>query len=371
MPGDSLLKVTYEVYTDSTLSGEFLLKGEFSYILNNDRFTFDIPERKIRIIDKSTGTLAKANNIKTIDKVDENVEKIQNEKKEISAIREIIEMNGGKEFFVRIRVFKYNVSSAGLIVETIPEGFVAFNESNGDGKFSFKNLKVEFQWMKLPIANSLDVSYKLIPKNTENIAKPYIAGDFTCFVDNKKKTTVIRNEILPVEKEEKTIVAEKQIQKRQIIKKQIQKKQKSTYELENEKPVSIFKAIATLSQAGKKIREKIHLKKSKIKSNTNKKSNSKTTPKTKTKSVKKKQMKNLSYRIQIFESKELVTTDFFKKYRIDGVVLAEKIGKKYTYTVGNFKSKKDAEKFRIEIMQKTLISMAKIITYDHGERISK
>lgn len=362
MPETTTLVVAYEISPDENLSGEFFIDGEFMFFANGKKTSTKVPEMRILLSDdmktESTDSAETKKDVKPKVEI----------KKEIAATRSMIAMNSGKEFIINIKISKPGIASAGLITEKIPEGYAAFDLNKND-KFIFKDNKVEYQWLRLPAEDSLNLSYKLIPKDLEKNEKPYIAGEFIYFdTENNKQTLIIRNETKKNQPETK----ESEVKTTDAS--ELKKGQTSFYDLENEKTVSIFEAADSYTAYRESKIQKTENKK--IQKSTSTKSNNNTakqTKKTKTTSIPKKKYKKklLTYRIQIYESKEPVAPNFFKKYRIEGVVMAEKNGNKYTYTMGSFKSKNEAEKYRLEIIQKTLINKTSIVTYDHGERISK
>ena len=85
-------------------------------------------------------------------------------------------ISSGTEAIVEITIKKNDISGFAKIQQNFPDGFTAEPLDTKGATFSFKENKIKFIWMALPVENEFTISYKIKPNETTT-------GNFT--VDGK------------------------------------------------------------------------------------------------------------------------------------------------------------------------------------------
>lgn len=96
----------------------------------------------------------------------------------------------GKEAIVEITISKGNLPGFAKIQQVFPGGFTAEPIETKGATFSFKDDKVKFIWMALPVAEEFTISYKIIPN--ENTAGNFtLGGKFSFISESERKNLAI------------------------------------------------------------------------------------------------------------------------------------------------------------------------------------
>ncbi len=81
-------------------------------------------------------------------------------------------VNAGEEFTVTITIDKGNLTDYSRFSQDLPEGLSASNVSSPNADFSFDNQRVRIIWLKMPDAERLQVSYRVM-------VDPRLKGSFS------------------------------------------------------------------------------------------------------------------------------------------------------------------------------------------------
>jgi len=186
IPSSNEITITYRVKIDERLKGTFMLGGKFSYIENNERKSVDIDPVAIRILPSPSVDPSLTVDIKDFEKMTMPYPGITpSDVANIACIRQKPYSGGKGDYIVKVLVSKESTRRFAKIEEDVPEGFTAVALETRDAIFTFKEQKVKFLWMNLPMEPFFTVSYRLIPKNQASLPVPAIDGAFSYLIDDK------------------------------------------------------------------------------------------------------------------------------------------------------------------------------------------
>ena len=202
MPADLEYTVSYKVKVDAAMAnGKVNLNGKFSYVLNNEKQTFMVPDWPIMVGEEvlaTTTTVTQPETTATPTPIVTQPETTATptptvtqpditastptttttppetttvttppvETKTtavITATRIIVgSPEAGTEFTVEINAKKDGMKGFARIQETLPQGLTALSLDNKGGTFSFIDQKVKIIWDNLPPDEDIKVSYRVV-----------------------------------------------------------------------------------------------------------------------------------------------------------------------------------------------------------------
>lgn len=189
LPEDKDIKIVYKVKVDERLRGSFNLKGDFSYIVNNEKKT---ETSETKAIDISPSLAINPNLIVDINEFQNLIPTQQPvsfiASNNVKCVRQTPYPSGeGNDLSVNLLVSKGNTQKFAKIEESIPGGFTAEAVDTRDAAFTFKEQKAKFIWMNLPAEQRFTVSYRLIPNDGKGSTTASIAGQFSYMVNEATK----------------------------------------------------------------------------------------------------------------------------------------------------------------------------------------
>jgi len=185
-PQPEEITVTYRVKVDERLKGTFSLSGKFSYIDNNERKSVDIDPVAVTIIPSSEIDPSLIVDVNDYEKMAlPYAQPGAAEALNIACIRQKPFTGPGGEYIVNVLVNKESTQKFAKIEEDVPDGFTAVALDAKDAIFTFKDQRVKFLWMNLPMEKYFTVSYRLIPRNQAKLDAPVISGAFSYLVEDK------------------------------------------------------------------------------------------------------------------------------------------------------------------------------------------
>lgn len=199
LPSDQEFTISYKVTPDASMQlGNAELSGKFSYVMNNEKQTYELPPLTVQVESaegmattttttqpettattttatqpETTATTTTATQPETTattttatqpETTATTTTATQAEKTllNISANRTIVGIpEAGTEFTVEIAVKKSGIKGFARIQETLPEGLTAMSLTNQGGTFSFVDQKVKIIWDNLPADEEIKVSYRI------------------------------------------------------------------------------------------------------------------------------------------------------------------------------------------------------------------
>lgn len=222
LPADQEFSVSYKVTADAAMAnGKVDLGGKFSYVLDNQKQTLELPAQSIMVGEEvlATTTTTQPESTATTTTVPETTAVITTEPETtattttqpettavtttqpettavtttttteakvgatVSGERTIVgSPEAGMEFTVELNVHKDGMKGFARVQETLPAGLTAMSLDNKGGTFSFIDGKVKIIWDNLPADEDIKVSYRVsVADNVSGIMT--IMGSFS-YVEN-------------------------------------------------------------------------------------------------------------------------------------------------------------------------------------------
>lgn len=221
LPADQEFTVSYKVMVNADApSGNITLAGKFSYVLDNQKQTFMVPEVAIAVsggeilattttqpestattttqpeTTATTTTIPETTATTTTQPETTTTTTTQTETTTTSTTTETAKTSAnvygsrtivgspeaGMEFTVELNVHKNGMKGFARVQETLPAGLTAMSLENKGGTFSFIDQKVKIIWDNLPADEDIKVSYRVAV--ADNVSGPMaIMGSFS-YVEN-------------------------------------------------------------------------------------------------------------------------------------------------------------------------------------------
>lgn len=195
LPADAQFKVSYKLKAAADVKGSYSITGKFSFILNNERSSVDIPAANITI---NTGEVAKVEEPKETPQKEEPKETppAVNEVKSVPSVfcRRTVSAQNNSEYTVNIKIEKENIEGFVKIEELIPAGFSATEIQSAGATFSFSEDKVKFMWVAVPSAKNMEVSYKITASNATS-GNYTLSGVFSYMQAEENKKYLLDNSL--------------------------------------------------------------------------------------------------------------------------------------------------------------------------------
>jgi len=348
IPKNEAITVTYHIKVDERLKGTFMLDGKFSYIENNERKSVDIDPVAINILPSPTIDPSLIVDISDFEKLTIPYPgPVSAETAVIACIRQKPYVGAQGDYIVNILVSKESTRRFAKIEEDVPEGFTAVALNAKDAIFTFKDQKVKFLWMNLPMDPDFTVSYRLIPKNQAKLAAPAIAGAFSYLVEDKTVSVAI---------------IERDLNLANVAKEDL----KALVAMALAEPEPAL----TLANSGspERVEDKSPTEQAKAKP-AREKTSGKTAKTVTSQSLTPEQ--GVYYRIQLAAGHKPVNIDqYFRKLKLDKVIMKEVHDGWQKYSVGSFSLYKEARDYRVHIWNTTPVKDAFITAYNGGTRIT-
>ncbi len=176
LPSNEEIKLKYNVKVDNTVSGDFTIKGLFSYI-DGEKKSTDLEPFNIKVIPS--------------DEVVSNEENNNSENKQgISVKRQEPFVNSKGEVIINLLVNKGDLPADQFakVQEKVPAGYQAESIETEDAIFTYKNNEVKFLWMTLPAKQEFLISYKLVPNSGKASSDLALNGSFSYIKDGVTQT---------------------------------------------------------------------------------------------------------------------------------------------------------------------------------------
>ena len=346
--------VTYRVKIDERLKGTFMLDGKFSYIENNERKSVDINPVAITITPSPTVDPSLIVDVNDFEKMTmpypgATVEGAAN----ITCIRQTPIAGGQGDFIVKVLVSKESTRRFAKIEEDVPPGYTAVAVDARDAIFTFKDQKVKFLWMNLPLEPFFTVTYRLIPKNQATLPQPVIKGAFSYLVDDKTVSVDIfesQVNLADVNEENLQDMITMALAQPTVVLAQVPEEKPAEPVAEAVKPAE--KQVVTAKEPAKDTKKPG------------------ATVKTDAALVLVPEQ-GVYYRIQLAAGHKPVNVEqYFRKVKLDREIRQEEHNGWKKYSVGSFSLYREARDYRVHIWNTTPVKDAFITAYNSGQRIT-
>ena len=350
-PETGEITVTYRVKIDERLKGTFMLDGKFSYIENNERKSVDIDPVAITIVPSSTVDPSLIVDINDFEKMTMPYPGLMAEDAaNIACLRQKPYSGGQGDYIVNVLVSKESTRRFAKVEEDVPEGYTAVAVETRDAIFTFKEQKVKFLWMNLPMEPYFTVSYRLIPKNQAKLPAPAIRGAFSYLIDDKTVSVdIVERDLNLAEVTQENV--------KDFIAGALAEPAPVYAQAPDEEPAIAEPkpAVTEPQQTAKPAQEKQPVVAA-LKTN----ESLSLTPE-----------QGVYYRIQLAAGHKPVNIErYFRKMDLDREVRKEEHQGWQKYSVGSFNQYKEARDYRVHIWNTTVVKDAFITAYNSGQRIT-
>jgi len=185
LPRSPQITISYDVWVDANLKGDFSMPAQFTYIYKNQRGTANLAQDKIRVYARGEVFSYTDNQVNSdINFPPKNALKVQ-----CLRIKPTYDQTQNA-LVVKLLVSRGAIQSAAKIEEKIPVGFIATLIDGKGATFSFENNKAEFIWKRMPDDRNFEISYRLTSLRS-NPAPPSITGNLVYLSTGSLQSTPI------------------------------------------------------------------------------------------------------------------------------------------------------------------------------------
>ena len=213
LPSTPSFKVSYNLVADAAANGQMPINGRFSYILDNERRTYDLATSTVTVM----GDPAVAQQVPAIPAMDNSNDVVSaagaapvtspaavpmplptQGQGGVTAERTVT-LVSANELLVEVLVKKGDIRGFGKLQEAVPLGFTAIEKTSAQAIFTAQDKIVKFVWLNLPQGSEMNVSYKLransLPDGEYTVSGEfgYLLNDETQRIDVGSSTFTIGN----------------------------------------------------------------------------------------------------------------------------------------------------------------------------------
>jgi len=170
LPEIDEVKVTYALTAYADAPEQAVVEGKFSYIQDNERKSYDIPNRTVRVIS---------------DEVEE---------AKLPALAEVsrqVTDEGGGSYRVDLTIDKQGIYGFSKLEEYLPAGAEAEMLTGEKSVFSQVDEKAKFVWMSIPEGDQLKIAYSVKASGDVLAQLQSMEGNFAFLDENQTKTVAI------------------------------------------------------------------------------------------------------------------------------------------------------------------------------------
>jgi len=197
LPDAKKFTIKYRVIADKNAIGNLILDSRFSYIYQNERKNYDLPDHKITVGD--AGALA-ANQIKSSIQ-----DKASNKSAAVTTDRQVTSV-GINQWKVDVSIHKSDLQGFAKIEENIPNGYTVIDLKSSSAIFSLDDTKVKYIWYDIPENEIVTISYKMLPVIAMDATTPKIEGYFS-YLKGEETVTIPIGESTPEIADQEEILA--------------------------------------------------------------------------------------------------------------------------------------------------------------------
>jgi hypothetical protein len=197
VPSDEIITLKYKIIADPSATGTKTISGVFSYLDENERAKYDIPNIIFDVT--SSGAVAQTDpdpivvtDPDPVETTDPDPVATTDPMEVISCLR-VVEQDGD-EFIVSLNIEKAAYGGFARVKEYIPAGFIATKVQTENAVFKSVGNSVKFIWTSIPKDKSaLKLVYKLTPTSAADgvyTLTGEFSGEFMIVNDVPKKFTI-------------------------------------------------------------------------------------------------------------------------------------------------------------------------------------
>jgi hypothetical protein len=193
LPSDQEFTVAYFLEASPSAKGNYVVKGTFSYIKENQRVDYEMQSKVVVV---STNAVAADNNTNTTQTGGTNTASINAQNNTatqaigLRCVREITQVNA-QEYMVSLLVKDSDLEGFAKIQEVIPSGYIIQEEDSDGAVVTTSDDGVKFVWFEVPQMNEFGVTYRLVSESSSDA--PVVNGTFSYVLNNQPKEVAVLN----------------------------------------------------------------------------------------------------------------------------------------------------------------------------------
>jgi hypothetical protein len=153
LPTEPTFTISYTIESAENIEGKFDILGNFSYVKNNKREDFSIPNQTLFVKKPLTpGPAVTEAVMSSIKKEEEFVE--------LTCTRTITKISD-TEYNVNLKVVNNNIQGFARILETLPDNCRTEKTNDGGAVVTQDRNNIKFVWFEVPTSPSFEASYKV------------------------------------------------------------------------------------------------------------------------------------------------------------------------------------------------------------------
>ncbi|MBV6404498.1 MAG: hypothetical protein IT228_13695 [Flavobacteriales bacterium] len=181
LPAQPSFKVSYNLVASATAAGQMPINGRFSYILDNERRTYDLATTTVTVmgdpavaaatpapaapaapaIDPSNDVVSASGAAPVAAAVPPPVPATPGQGPGGVTVERKVTLVSASELLVEVRIQKGDIRGFGKLQENLPPGFTPMEKNSAQAIFTTQDRIVKFVWLNLPAEPELKVAYKL------------------------------------------------------------------------------------------------------------------------------------------------------------------------------------------------------------------
>ncbi len=170
LPASPKLQLKIRLLADKNAKGNLEMKPRFSYIYQNERKNYDVPNHIIAVGDvseiASTTPVTPAKSV-----VDKTIVTAFANRKVVPA--------GVNQWQVTIDIDKAGMQGFAKVEETVPMGYTVIDLKSSTAVFQVDDRHIKYIWYDIPDNDVVTVSYKMLPVISAGNEKPEVTGNFS------------------------------------------------------------------------------------------------------------------------------------------------------------------------------------------------
>ena len=193
LPSDQEFTVAYFLEASPSAKGNYVVKGTFSYIKENQRVDYEMQSKVVVV---STNAVAADNNTNTTQTGGTNTASINAQNNTatqaigLRCVREITQVNA-QEYMVSLLVKDSDLEGFAKIQEVIPSGYIIQEEDSDGAVVTTSDDGVKFVWFEVPQMNEFGVTYRLVSESSSDA--PVVNRTFSYVLNNHPNEVSILN----------------------------------------------------------------------------------------------------------------------------------------------------------------------------------
>ncbi len=181
LPAQPSFKISYNLVASATAAGQMPINGRFSYIMDNERRTYDLATATVTVMgdpavaaatgeptapaapamDASNDIVSAAGAVPVTAAAPPPVPATPGQGPGGVTVERQVTLVSASELLVEVRIRKGDIRGFGKLQENLPPGFTPLEKTSAQAIFTTQDRIVKFVWLNLPAEPELKVAYKL------------------------------------------------------------------------------------------------------------------------------------------------------------------------------------------------------------------